>query len=94
MKNMAGSREMIIMANKPDRIYGAREIATGKLVSDITNPRRKYWDKKGNAEKAIEAYNRSYANATLGSRSRWSNKGVHGIIELVEFELVEIPKEN
>jgi hypothetical protein len=77
------------MINKPDRIYGARDTITGKLVSDITNPRRKYWDKKGNAEKAIEAYNRSYAN-----RSRWSNKGVHGIIELVEFELVEIPKEN
>ena len=26
-----------------DFIYGARDIATGKLVSDITNPRRKYW---------------------------------------------------
>ena len=78
------------MANKPDRIYGAREIATGKLVSDITNPRRKYWDKKGNAEKAIEAYNRSYANTTLGSRNRWSNKGEHGLIELVTFELVEV----
>ena len=78
------------MTNKPDRIYGAREIATGKLVSDITNPRRKYWDKKGNAEKAIEAYNRSYANTTLGSRNRWSNKGEHGLIELVTFELVEV----
>ncbi len=94
MKNMAGSQEVTLVINKPDRIYGARDTITGKLVSDITNPRRKYWDKKGNAEKAIEAYNRSYANTTLGSRSRWSNKGVHGIIELVEFELVEILKEN
>lgn len=78
------------MINKPERLYGARDILTGKLVSDITNPRRKYWDKKGNAEKAIEAYNRSYANTTLGSRSRWSNKGEHGIIELVTFELIEV----
>lgn len=78
------------MINKPERIYGARDTVTGKLVSDITNPRRKYWDKKGNAEKAIEAYNRSYVNTTFGSRNRWSNKGEHGLIELVTFELIEV----
>lgn len=78
------------MNNKPERLYGARDTSTGKLVSDITNPRRKYWDKKGNAEKAIAAYNRSYANTTLGSRMYWSNKGEHGLIELVTFELVEV----
>ena len=38
-------------------LYAAREIETGKLVSDITNPRRKYWDRKGNAVNAIDAYN-------------------------------------
>jgi hypothetical protein len=70
-----------------DRIYGARDTLTGKLVSDITNPRRKYWDKKGNAEKAINDYNRSYANRKLPYSA---NKGEHGIIELVTFELVEI----
>ena len=69
-------------------LYGARDTATGKLVSDITNPKRKYWDKKGNAEKAIDEYNRGYANRKLP----WSaNKGEHGIIELVTFELVEVP---
>ena len=69
-------------------LYGARDTTTGKLVSDITNPKRKYWDKKGNAEKAINDYNRSYANRKLP----WSaNKGEHGIIELVTFELVEVP---
>lgn len=73
-------------------LYGARDTTTGKLVSDITNPKRKYWDKKGNAEKAINDYNRGYANRKLP----WSvNKGEHGIIELVTFELVEVPnKEN
>ena len=70
-----------------DRIYGARDTTTGKLVSDITNPRRKYWDKKGNAQKAIDYYNRGYANKKL---QPFDNKGEHGIIELVTFELVEV----
>lgn len=68
-------------------LYGARDTITGKLVSDITNPRRKYWDKEGNARSAIDYYNRSYANKPL---SRSTNKGEHGIIELVKFELVEV----
>ena len=54
------------MSNNELRLYAAREISTGKLVSDITNPRRKYWDKKGNAVSAIDYYNRSYAKG--GSR--------------------------
>lgn len=73
------------MAN--ERLYAARDVNTGKLVSDITNPRRKYWDRKGNAEKAIEYYNRSYANKKL---KPFDNKGEHGTIELVTFELVEV----
>lgn len=70
-----------------DFIYGARDTATGKLVSDITNPRRKYWDKKGNAQKAIDYYNRNYANKKLNV---CANKGEHGMVELVTFELVEV----
>ena len=71
-------------------LYGARDTSTGKLVSDITNPRRKYWDKKGNAQSAIDYYNRCYA----GREFPYSvNKGKHGLIELVTFELVEV-KEN
>lgn len=73
------------MAN--ERLYAARDVSTGKLVSDITNPRRKYWDKKGNAVKAIEDYNQRYANKKLKCTV---NKGEHGTIELVTFELVEV----
>lgn len=73
------------MAN--ERLYAARDVNTGKLVSDITNPRRKYWDKKGNAVKAIDYYNRAYANRKL---KPFDNKGEHGTIELVVFELVEV----
>ena len=68
------------------KLYAARDTSTGKLVSDITNPRRKYWDRKGNAVSAIEYYNRSYANRKL---PRSYNKGEHGTLELVTFRLVE-----
>lgn len=70
-----------------ERIYAARDTSTGKLVSDITNPKRKYWDKKGNALSAIDYYNQNYANRKLPSSS---NKGEHGTIELVTFMLVEV----
>ena len=66
-------------------IYGARDTSTGKLVSDITNPRRKYWDRKGNAVSAIQNYN--MRNNYHGRR------GHHGTIELVTFELVEVKDE-
>lgn len=70
-----------------ERIYAARDTSTGKLVSDITNPKRKYWDKKGNALSAINYYNQYYANKKL---SPGCNKGEHGTIELVTFMLVEV----
>ena len=69
------------------RLYAARDTSTGKLVSDITNPKRKYWDKRGNAVSAIDTYNRSYANRKLPYSA---NKGEHGILELVTFKLVEV----
>ena len=72
-------------------LYAARDTSTGKLVSDITNPKRKYWDKRGNAQSAIDYYNRCYAGREFPSSY---NKGKHGIIELVTFELVEVHNEN
>ena len=65
-------------------LYAARDIETGKLVSDLTNPRRKYWDKEGNARIAIDAFNR---RENYQGRSRH----YHGEVELVKFELVEVP---
>lgn len=73
------------------RLYAARDISTGKLVSDITNPRRKYWDKRGNAVSAIDCYNRGYANRKLPYSA---NKGEHGTLELVTFRLVEVEDES
>ena len=36
-----------------NKIYAVRDESTGKIVSNLTNPRKKYWDKRGNAENAI-----------------------------------------
>jgi hypothetical protein len=72
------------------RLYAARDTSTGKLVSDITNPKRKYWDKRGNAVSAIDYYNRAYANRKLPYSE---NKGEHGTLELVTFRLVEVNDE-
>lgn len=58
------------------KIYAVRDKATGKLVSDITNPRRKYWDREGNCRQAL-----NYAK--MSSRSKGRD------LEMVEFTLVE-----
>ena len=62
---------------KADYVYAAREITTGKLVSDITNPRKKYWQQETACRDAINKHN--------CGRS-WSN---YGKLELVKFRLVE-----
>lgn len=61
------------MKNK--RLYAVRNEETGKLVSDITNPRRKYWDRRGNA---VSAMNHGVC------RKKYKR------LELVVFELVEV----
>lgn len=38
-------------------LYGVLNTSTGKLVSNITNPSHKYWEKKGSAESALSTYN-------------------------------------
>lgn len=58
-------------------IYAARDTSTGKLVSDITNPRKKFWQQKRAAEEAIRK--------ELGMRyPRYES------LELVTFKLVEV----
>lgn len=58
-------------------LYAARDTKTGKLVSDITNPRKKFWQRKEAAAEAI-------CNATSGRYKRYDS------LELVTFKLVEV----
>lgn len=64
---------------KNDIIYAARDTSTGKLVSNITNPGRKYWTRRGDAINAINAYN-----------CRTVKYNGYGTLELVTFKLVEV----
>lgn len=73
-------KEVKQMAAK-NYMYAVRDVATGKLVTNLTNPGHKYWEKKGNCLNAIEAYNK---------RSRYCNRRHEGPLELVTFELVEV----
>lgn len=63
--------------NKEMFLYAARNPKTGKFVSDITNPRKKFWQKKEAAKKAI-------CYATSGRYRRYES------LELVTFKLVEV----
>lgn len=61
-------------------LYAARNPKTGKLVSDITHPRKKFWQRKEAAQKAI--------NIEMGSRySKYDS------LELVTFKLVEVTED-
>ena len=44
------------------KLYAVRDKSTGKFVSDITNPRHKFWEKKGSCESAIKSYNPNRIN--------------------------------
>ncbi len=58
------------------KLYAARDKKTGKLVSNITNPSRKFWQRRGDCIKAIN------------SESYYRRKDYD--LELVVFELVEV----
>ncbi len=59
------------------KIYAVRNPETGKLVSDLTNPRKKFWQRKDAAQCAIR-------EAVCG---RWKK---YNSLELVTFKLVEV----
>jgi hypothetical protein len=66
-----------MMKNNELKLYAARDTSTGKLVTDITNPRKKYWQTKTYAKEAIR-------RATSGRYKRYDS------LELVTFKLVEV----
>lgn len=61
-------------------LYGARDTSTGKLVSDISSPQKKFWQRKHACQEAIR-------KATQGYWKRYDS------LELVTFKLVEVEDE-
>lgn len=41
-------------------LFGVKNEATGKLVSNITNPRHKYWESEKKAQSALDVYTFRY----------------------------------
>lgn len=66
-------------------LFAARDKSTGKLVSGITNPSKRFWQRQASCQQAIDN-----ANA---ERRRWEHiRKRRGELELVAFELVEVKK--
>lgn len=65
----------------PCTVFAARDTSTGKLRSDLTSPRKKFWSRRGSAEEAVRKFN--------STRFRYPAFAKSGPMEVVEFELVE-----
>ena len=61
----------------PEYLYAVRDLTTGKLVSKITNPARKFWQQKDKAQMAINRYRLKYRSAPIA-------------MEVVTFKLIEV----
>lgn len=72
--------------NNNFNLYGVLDTSTGKLISDITNPRRKYWDKKGNADKAVISYCSSYKYYSESLPNKYKHKPED--LKVVEIECI------
>ena len=59
------------------KLYAVRDRKTGKLVNNITNPKRRFWEEKYRCENACRCPN------------PYQFTGDKNDLEMVEFELVE-----
>lgn len=69
-------------------LYAARDVNTGKLVTNITNPGRKFWEKMGSCQRAIDNYN----GVSYYGGSYYKRRNSNYNLELVTFELIEVDK--
>ena len=63
-------------------IYAARDSISGKLVNDITNPSRRFWEKRGTCLSAIKKYNEK--------AERYPNLNYPYRLEMATFKLIEV----
>lgn len=64
------------------QLFGVKDKSTGKLVSDITNPRHKYWESEKRAQSAINGYNPIYV--TQRDRKKHNKED----LEVVEIKCI------
>lgn len=64
------------------QLFGVIDKSTGKLVSDITNPRHKFWESEKRAQSAINGYNPIYV--TQRDRKKHNKED----LEVVEIKCV------
>ncbi len=60
------------------KLWCIRDKETSKFVSNLTNPRKKFWEKKKSAESALKFPNRHVFKGKIEN------------LELVEFDLIEV----
>ena len=63
-------------------LFGVKDKSTGKLVSDITNPRHKFWESEKRAQSAINGYNPIYV--TQRDRKKHNKED----LEVVEIKCI------
>lgn len=64
------------------QLFGVIDKSTGKLVSDITNPRHKFWESEKRAQSAINGYNPIYV--TQRDRKKHNKED----LEVVEIKCI------
>ena len=76
------------------KLYAVRDKKTGKFVNNITNPKHKFWEKKGSCETALKTYAIRYEYLiTEGSyRGKLSHPNDLEIVELFCYEKPEALK--
>lgn len=61
------------------KLYAVRNHYSGRLLNTLTNPKRKFWEKKGMAERAMMNYDPEYHHPGFGKPH------VPSSLELVEL---------
>lgn len=68
--------------NENEYLYAVRDTLTGKLCSNLTNPRKKYWQRKPDC---ISAINHNCTERYAGYKP--------GQLQLVTYKLIEVQGE-
>lgn len=73
------------------RLYAVRDRKSGKFVNNITNPKHKFWEKKGSCEFALKTYTIRYEY--LLTKGNYRGKLSHlDDLEIVELFCYEKPE--